>query len=198
MSKLLISASAISGITAALFSIKYLLQYDWSAQSCKCAELISSQFPEDWSLEGKLKFISKAASFVAIYLFIVVIKTALARLLTASSNPHSQKDSSIIQTLNKVLQNSLEQSTIFLGALSYWILTSSNKDDGVKATVLVLLFLFGRCMFAVGIFVNLYFPQIIIMRVYSVFISLIISALLILKSIYSCTCFNQVFAFFNF
>jgi uncharacterized MAPEG superfamily protein len=74
----------------------------------------------------------------------------ILRIFTGASSPATTEDPIIIRTLNRIIQNTLEQSVIFVGLYLPYLLDIGTKAGSIRLLALISLFIVGRLIFAIG------------------------------------------------
>lgn len=157
MKKLLKTLNGISIPFAIYYSlqlVKYVLQLEFTSNQCPISSAIKQFKPTNFSVESKLIFIFKSLSLVSIFVFILSILISLLRLITFSFSPFAEKDNKLIEILNKIIQNTIEQSLIFFSLYSYWFILKTTIPSLDIFVYLIALFLIGRIIFFFGMFIN--------------------------------------------
>lgn len=137
-------------VVGALFLMKVILEKDFRTCDCKFSKQIAQFYPKTWDLQNKLEMIFLAWIHPGIIILVLIVLIMTTRLL-GQYNPLRQNQEPLwIITLNRIIQNTMEQSFIFLGFYSYWVIkvsTEENKDLSLK---FIVMFFVGRLIFTVG------------------------------------------------
>lgn len=182
-------------LVLSVITIKFILNEDIVNSTCPYRSQLKSLIPNNFTMEGKIVFILKMLSFTAIVIFVQTLLVVVSRLLTLSPNPQAEKDNSLINTINKAIQNTLEQTFIFFALFSFWFISYASEADAQRALHLVFLFLFARIVFTFGMIFNM-ITSIILFRAYAMHVNLVLIVYLIARNV-QCPCFAGFLKFFN-
>jgi len=198
MAKLLVYINYLClplSLVLSVLTIKYILNEDITNSTCPYRSQLKSLIPNNFTMEGKIIFLLKMLSFTAILIFIQTLFVGFSRLLTLSPNPQAEKDNSLINTFNKAIQNTLEQTFVFFALFSFWFVTIATEADAQRALHLVFLYLFARIVFTFGMLFNM-ITSIILFRSYAMHVNIVLIVYLIARCA-QCPCFNGLLKFFN-
>lgn len=90
---------------------------------------------------------------MALYLFGLSTAVMSLRILTGKSTPASNNDPVVINTLNRIITNTIEQSVIFAGLFGVILFSDSNnvgKIGGVRVLAIASLFVIARICYLIG------------------------------------------------
>lgn len=152
--------------------------------------LVEKIIPVAWDFEGKLKFLINSFIYVSLYLLVHVVITVLSRVILFKPLPHLNQDPAIINLWNKIIQNTIEQSTIFFPLLASFVLNSTNNKDAKEAGLFVLVFYVSRILFTIGYLFN-HITKFSFLRAGAFILGLLVNALLIVKFV-GCPHFEKV------
>lgn len=136
-------------IIAAILVVKYIVDKDFKTCTCITSTYISQFYPTKWDFEGKLAFLSLAWIHPALLVIFLVVLVMLTRVV-GNVNPLKSGEPLWITMLNRCIQNTLEQSFVFLGLFFYYILNVSTEETKNLALTYLLIFVAGRIIFVVG------------------------------------------------
>ncbi|KAL4469436.1 hypothetical protein ABPG74_004689 [Tetrahymena malaccensis] len=97
--------------------------------------------------EGKQYIVLKIGYMLATYVLILTFSVMLIRITTGRSNPISFQDPKIIITLNRIIQNTLEQGFIFMLNYAFFIYFNCDQLKAFKSFILACLFIKARYIF---------------------------------------------------
>lgn len=105
------------------------------------------------SHNDKIWLVETLGVWFAIYLFGIATLVMLMRIVSGKSSPASQTDPVYINTLNRIITNTIEQSVIFAGL--YGPILFSGRDSmsrigGAKTLAIASIFVVGRVLFGIG------------------------------------------------
>ena len=104
------------------------------------------------------------------------------RIFTGKSDPVRRLDEGVIKCLNRVLQNTLEQTFIFLTGLIYYVAHQKNKQTLPAIYSLGIAFVLGRVLFTAGYLLSTINPKFPMMRTAGFTISVFVNLTLILEN----------------
>jgi hypothetical protein len=108
------------------------------------------QFPETINFEYKVSLAFRIGSLIAVYLFLNVLSVIASRFATGAANPLKDQGNDMVNTFNKVLTNSVEQTLIFFPLFANYIINLTQNEDEIKFGLsLALIWLIGRVLFFV-------------------------------------------------
>jgi uncharacterized MAPEG superfamily protein len=170
---------AIAGI---YLGAKYLFQHDFNKSHCFYVEHITKHFPTEWEFKDKLNVVVSAVAHTGLFFLASVLLTMFGRILSGRGGIGGKRDqdNNYIKVCNRVLKNSIEQTYIFFGIFTYWVLKVSSKGDSKEAVLIVTAFLLGRILFLVGYLFNL-ITGIFVIRAAGFLLNLLIIVQLLLK-----------------
>jgi hypothetical protein len=169
-------------IFAAYIIVKFILHAQYEKFENPFVRKITAHYPSEWSFEGKISFLVGSFFYAALFLFGCVTFNMLLRALLSKPNPFNDEDPHIISTINRVIQNTIEQSFIFFPLLAHFVLNVSTEKDSKQAFLFVLIFLAGRAIFLVG-YLFLLVSKLIGIRVVGFVLNLTVNILLVVKFI---------------
>lgn len=161
---------------------KYILKAEFEKIDHSLIRKVTSRYPSDWSFEGRVEFLISAFYVVALFLLGNVLIVSLLRGLSGKIYPFAEGDNLLINTFNRVIQNTIEQSFIFFPLFSHYVLTVSTEKDSKTAFLYVLVFIVGRLIFLGGYLFNL-ITKIVGLRVSGFAMNVIVNILLVVKFI---------------
>ncbi|EAR88602.1 mapeg family protein (macronuclear) [Tetrahymena thermophila SB210] len=97
--------------------------------------------------ESKQYIVLKIGYMLATFILILTFSVMVIRIATGRSNPISFQDPKIIITLNRIIQNSLEQGFIFMLNYAFFIYFNCDQIKALKSFVLGCLFIKARYIF---------------------------------------------------
>lgn len=103
--------------------------------------------------KDKYEIIRTLGLYVALYLFGLASAVMSLRILTGKSTPASNNDPIFINTLNRIITNTIEQTIIFAGlygALLFSDVSHITKIGGAKVLAIASLFVIGRVIYLIG------------------------------------------------
>lgn len=136
-------------LIAAFLAVKYIIDKDFKNCQCALSAFISQYYPTTWDFESKIGMFSFAWILPSLLVISLVSLVMLTRIL-GQVNPLAKGEPLWITMLNRCIQNTLEQSFVFLGLFLYWILKISTEESKDLAITYLLLFVTGRIIFVVG------------------------------------------------
>lgn len=169
-------------IFAAYIIIKFILHAQYERIDHPFIRKITAHYPSEWSFEGKISFLVESFFYAALFVFGCVTLNMLLRGLFSKHNPFHEQDPLIISTLNRVIQNTIEQSFIFFPLLAHYVLNISTEKDSKQAFIYVLLFLTGRAIFLLG-YLFILVSKLIGIRILGFLINTTVNILLVVKFI---------------
>jgi hypothetical protein len=134
---------------AAIIAVKFILDFDFKTCSNAVCAHVTNYFPQKLDFEDKVKLISVAWVHPSVIVIFVVVLVMLSRVV-GNVNPLKSGEPVWITMLNRIIQNTLEQSFVFLGLFSYWILFISTEANKTTAVKYICIFVAGRLVFTVG------------------------------------------------
>jgi hypothetical protein len=127
--------------------VKLIIDTDFTTCNNQVCSHIAAYYTTSWTFEDKLKFFSLAWVHPSLIVITLVTLIMFTRVL-GNVNPLKSGEPLWITMLNRAIQNTLEQSFVFLGLFSYWLL---NKSENSKLAVTYLaIFVIGRVIFVIG------------------------------------------------
>eukprot|EP00331_Platyophrya_macrostoma_P026899 CAMPEP_0176449530 /NCGR_PEP_ID=MMETSP0127-20121128/26526_1 /TAXON_ID=938130 /ORGANISM="Platyophrya macrostoma, Strain WH" /LENGTH=198 /DNA_ID=CAMNT_0017836873 /DNA_START=21 /DNA_END=614 /DNA_ORIENTATION=+ len=157
----------------------------WAVNSPKVKDIFQSssfKVTGDLDFNAKLQLAGKYIAYITLLYFILTQFVMSARGATSSPSPVVQKDSSAVETFNRCLINTLEESAIFIPNYFYWVIANSTKNDSHLIALFPLLWIFGRIVFTIG-YVSGIMLGLSNLRGMGKVISLGISVMLVLRNI---------------
>ncbi|KAL4487914.1 hypothetical protein ABPG72_022774 [Tetrahymena utriculariae] len=97
--------------------------------------------------ESKQYIVLKIGYMLATFVLILTFSVMFIRVSTGRSNPISFQDPKIIITLNRIIQNTLEQGFIFMLNYAFFIYFNCDQLRVLKSFVLACLFIKARYIF---------------------------------------------------
>ena len=180
MSKLMIFLNVVlfpfSIIGAALFS-RYLLIHNWKDCTGDVSKFVNQFSIKEVTFESKVEFLFSVMALTGAFVFVNTFMIMLCRMIT-QANPLTQKDPVIIQTLNRVIQNTLEQGFVFFGLFSFWVLKFVNESNKDLAQAYAIIFITSRIIFLIGYPIQSYL-QLVTLRVGGFCVTLTVEFLLL-------------------
>lgn len=91
--------------------------------------------------------------WLSLYLMGLAVTIMTLRILTGKSTPASGNDPIYMNTINRIITNTIEQSIIFAGLFAPILFSEDNHVDkigGNRVLTLAALFVIGRVVYAVG------------------------------------------------
>lgn len=171
------------------YLMKTIFQFDLILGKCPFSSFLKRYVATQWSFEGKINFLVTALSFNAYFLFAIVLSIVMLRAFYFRPNPQAEADPILIVTLNRVIQNTIEQSLIFFGILSSYVLNYCPYENKEFLVLLVVCFFVGRVVFLIGSLFNL-ITKIFALRMSGIIINVMIN-LIILSKIFECKCLDE-------
>ena len=141
------------GISLGLYSVKLFLNKQWSSEALVNSHLIKSIA----TLENKIELLFSLQLLLSIFLFFVVCFTIFGRFISFSIPYINDVESCIVNGANKVIQNTLEQTFIFLVLFAYWVLKKADDSNLNLSYSLIIYFVFLRIVLFVNIFLEEFF-----------------------------------------
>lgn len=105
--------------------------------------------------KDKINLLKTMLLYLACFLFSLTSLTMFTRIITVSPNPAKGKDNLLINTFNRIIGNTIEQSVIFFGffvSVLYGGSDFAGEIGNEKLLALAGLFFYGRIAFAIGYF----------------------------------------------
>lgn len=150
----------IASFAISYLLFKHFLAEDITRSSNQFDRLLVSHFntvlPKAWDLESKLKLLSMVYAHFALFLLVLTTLIFLCRITFLQPSVANKEDPDVIRILNRVYDNTLEHSLVFLGFLTYWTLGFCTEKNKIQILIFTAIFLAGRLLFFVGLFVNHY------------------------------------------
>ena len=139
-------------IIIAILSISYSVNNDFRKRSCDTSTYLKKFVPEQLNFESKILLIFGAWFHLALYLGFTTVLVMFNRIFfSQSALKRDNTDNILITALNRVIQNTIEQSFIFLTVLSIWVFKFANTTDNYAFGItFITLFLLGRGLFLIG------------------------------------------------
>ena len=119
-------------------------------KNSKSLTFLTPYVPETWNFESKLTTLAMISQFIGCYFLLITAHIWNLRFTTGNINPVNNVDPESIVCLNRVLQNTVEQTFVFLPSLAYWVLKLSTEDNKHEAVLFGFIFVCGRIIFLVG------------------------------------------------
>lgn len=107
------------------------------------------------SFDDKIQLVKTLGLWLSLFLFSIASCIMFFRLSTGKSLPSPNSDPLLINTLNRVITNTIEQTVIFAGL--YAPLLFNDKTIGVggkQVLALAALFVIGRATYGAGYFLG--------------------------------------------
>ncbi len=79
--------------------------------------------------QEKIDILLKLGLYVSLYLFGLAFLVMNLRIFTGKSSPATQADSSAINTLNRIITNTIEQFIVFIGLYAYLLFNCKGTAD---------------------------------------------------------------------
>lgn len=139
-------------LTAGLVAFKYISEFDFSKNtSCKCSQFVANLYPKEevFSVENKVELIALPAFISALTILVLTVLTMLSRAFTLN-DALKKNDNILVTLLNRCISNTLEQSFIFIGLFSYFVLKNVNESNTNLAVDFILMFAFSRAVYIIG------------------------------------------------
>ena len=77
--------------------------------------------------DQKLTFLRNVFAYLSLIIFVPIFLVTLCRMFGQKSSPATQEDPLIIKVLNRIISNTVEQSIVFLGLFSYFLLDKAGN-----------------------------------------------------------------------
>ena len=173
----------------AIFALKTIFQFDLKLGKCHISSFLKRYVATQWNFEGKINFLVTALSFNAYFLFAIVLSIVMLRAFYFRPNPQAETDPILIVTLNRVIQNTIEQSFVFFGILSSYVLNFCPYENKEFLVLLVVSFYAARVVFLIGSLFNL-LTKVFALRMSGIIVNVMINLILISK-IFGCKYFED-------
>jgi len=137
-------------IIGSYFLTRQILKEDFS----KCdlfVKYIQPYNPKTWNFEDKVYMIVLAWIDPAILVFVMVVMVMSIRLLFLV-DPLRKTQPTLINAINGAIQNTLEQTFIFIPMFAYWVLKISNEQNKNLAIAYIMAFVISRVLYLIGYF----------------------------------------------
>ncbi len=142
------------GYIAGLFFMSHMLRHDFRSCGCKYTEELSKVvYPSTFDLNGKLELFFTLWAGLGLILFAFTVLVMLCRVILRA-DPLKFADPMIISAANKSIQNTLEQSFIFMSVFGFWLLKFANESSLQLATGFAIIFFLSRVIYCVGYLVQ--------------------------------------------
>lgn len=136
-------------LVAAAGVTRYILTTDFKTKCPEVHRHIQNNFPQKWTFESKVEVIFLAAVHIALYQLALAIFIMFFRIVFGRSNIKGQ-DTTIMNVINRAIQNTLEHGFIFLAVFGYWVLRFSTEQNSDLAWRFIMIFFVGRLTYVVG------------------------------------------------
>lgn len=133
----------------AAFLANYILVTDFKTQHPDFFKHVDERFPNEWKFEDKAEVLFLAWSHLSIFVIFCAIVVMMIRVVGVV-DPLKKNDPKIIEIFNRTIQNTLEQSFVFLGVFGYWLFSFSTIANKDLAYRFVMIFVVGRVTFLIG------------------------------------------------
>ena len=172
-------------ITLGYLASKFILNEEFKNVKHPLVEKITSEIfslSKFSNFESKLNFLLFVFFLAAVFNLVLTLITMFARIFSSAPSPNAEEDNILLNTLNRIIQNNIEQAFIFFPLLAHFIFNVSDKDNEKLAVLYAALFLIGRVLFFLGYLLSLVF-KIMPLRAVGFFMGTVANVFLIIKFI---------------
>lgn len=168
------------GYIPGLFLLAYLFKQDFRSCGCKYTEELSKLiYPSSFDLNGKLELFFTLWAGLGLILFGFTVLVMLCRVIFRA-DPLNNRDPMIISAGNRAIQNTLEQSFIFMSVFGFWLLKYANESSLQLATGFAIAFFVTRVLYCFGYMIQ-GFTGLLVFRSTGYVLGVICYSLLILQ-----------------
>lgn len=173
-------------LAASFFICKFIYNEDYKKVDHPVIENLTTKIFSQTkfnSFESKLSFVLLSVALASIFNLALTILTVLARVITNASSAMADKEPLLVNTLNRIIQNNIEQGLVFFPLLAHFVFNinvKNNTENNSLAAKYVIMFFVGRIVFIIGYLFSL-LTKIIGLRVTGFGINMIVGFLLVIK-----------------